>query len=223
MTLMDGLIKNLLDLFYLFFSRLGAPQIASVVMVVLFRSVFVFEHVVSRFLINIKGNVFVDVGAWFGRYVFLLGNKFDKIIIVEPHPYNIEIIKMNLRYSNLRDVILINCAIYNTNGYSYLYLGKCDNHTLIPSFNEKIRVKTLTLDTVLKNQLVDLVKVDVEGVEVEVLKGAESITNNVKRWIVEVHEDRSNNRSKRFFEEWFFSHSYKTKWLDKTHIYAWKE
>lgn len=184
----------------------------------LFKRCFIWEPKVSRFVSKQKGNVFVDVGACYGRYVILAAKRFNHVIAVEPLPRNMETVRRNVKYAGLSNVEFVECAVSDKRDYANLRLVDGDGlHRLIASKqNDTVMVKTETLQSLLQSRIADLVKVDVEGYEWQVLKGAETVVGNIKHWIVELHEfDR-----KAELEQWFASHGYSTKWLDDSHIYA---
>ncbi len=62
---------------------------------------------------------------------------------------------------------------------------------------------------------VDLVKVDVEGAEWLVLKGAEPVMGRLKSWIIELHNPNDKTTLARYMD----SFGYACEWLDATHAY----
>ena len=69
---------------------------------------------------------------------------------------------------------------------------------------------------------VDLIKVDVEGAEWQVLRGAEPIIRKIKSWLVEIHfrNDLEMKEVTQKMEAWLIQRGYKTQWIDDKHIYA---
>jgi FkbM family methyltransferase len=126
----------------------------------------------------------VDVGANFGYYS-LVGakslNGTGQVIAFEPVPSNYQLLVKNIQQNQFKNIIPVQKALSDMNGARELFLnarnyGNC-------SFSDKnvsesaspITVETLTLDSYLKKlgvQRVDLLKIDVEGAEPLVLKGA---------------------------------------------------
>lgn len=192
------------------------------------RKFFRYEPAVSDFIKKIHGDLFIDVGAGLGFYSFLLYYNFKGIIAFEPHPMNIAVInevKQLDRYSNIK---VLRMAVGDKNGQSRLFIGKhIGQHSLLDHTRSKegsfIVVPITTLTTFLSNKIqsrnVDLVKVDVEGAEQMVLKGAEFVMQKIKSWIIEVHG--TNNRLIEM-KNLLHSYGYKTRWLDGRHIYAWR-
>ena len=173
------------------------------------------ERPVSSFLRKLTGHVFVDVGSNYGYYPMLLHKNFDKIIAFEPVPSIFQELEDNLgKYNN---VVRIRKAVSNVDG----------NLLNIAYRGSQGYAETITLASSFPNMEIDLVKVDAEGREWDVLKGAEPITNKIRSWVVELHDPER----KKELENWFTSRGYLTSWLDfayrgsKTanHIYAWRK
>jgi FkbM family methyltransferase len=191
------------------------------------RGIFRHEPQVSSFLAGKKGAVFVDVGANVGYYSFLLYDNFDTILAVEPHPDNVEIMTAVKAEGNFSKVKISPCAVGDKDRDEVrLYVGShCGGHTLLaqrsspaPRNQQKyIKTRMMTLNTLLKDfESIDLVKVDVEGAEWSVLKGAENIRNRIKSWIIELH----GLGRKQEMEKWFSDRNYRHKWIDRNHLYA---
>lgn len=170
------------------------------------------------------GTLFIDIGASLGYYSFLLHNKFKEIIAFEPHPDNIAIINDVIRLDGYRNIKVLGMAVGDKNGQAKLFVGQHSGghsllrHTRLIKDGSFIVVPIITLATFLGNKIVDLIKVDVEGAEWMVLKGAEPVMQNINSWIIEVHNlDRLNEA-----EKLLQSYGYETKWLDLNHIVAWR-
>jgi FkbM family methyltransferase len=157
-----------------------------------------------------EGDTVVDIGAHMGRYTITSSKsvgQHGKVIAVEAHPYNFKILHYNLRLNKLKNVSALNCAVYSKKARLKLYLpdedqGYTMHHSLMTNYlaskysNEierrYIEVEADTLDNFLKvrgiNQ-VNWIKIDVEGAEYEVLKGAKEILSASKdiSILVEVH------------------------------------
>ncbi len=139
-----------------------------------------YEKETTAYLKNIKDKkgIFIDVGAHIGRFSILLSNNFEQVISVEPTTTNYKALEENIKLNKLKNINPINCALSDFVGDSYIYLNKTNSgqNSLVEKTNKKERVKVQTLDAVLKEQKINkpikLIKIDVEGAEAEVLKGA---------------------------------------------------
>lgn len=133
-------------------------------------------------------DVFIDVGANIGKYTIIIGSKLQKkggkVIAFEPLPANFELLQKNIKLNKLNNVTPIKCALGNEEKKRYLYLENVVRggvkHSLIKNNNtnkenNKILVEVRKLDNVLQElniKKINLIKIDVEGFEPEVLKGA---------------------------------------------------
>lgn len=188
----------------------------------LFQNPDLHEPEVSRFLSKTYGDLFVDVGANLGRYTIMLSSNYKRVIAVEPEPNNMKHLMRNLLQAGISNVKLLQIAISDIEGYVKLYLARhSGGHTIREGYYDNyVKVKSSTLDNVLRDESkVDLVKVDVEGAEWNVLKGAEKSMHKIRRWMIELHD--LNRKSE--LEHLLKSKGYEVKWLSNKHVYAWRE
>jgi FkbM family methyltransferase len=157
-----------------------------------------------------KGDTVVDVGAHMGRYTIPSSKSVGapgKVIAFEAHPYNFRILQHNLKLNKLGNVIALNWAVYSKKSRLKLYLpdedlGYTMHHSLMTNYlstkynkdieQRYVEVEADTLDNLLRSAAittVDWMKIDVEGAEYEVLKGAKEILSANKQIsiLVEVH------------------------------------
>jgi len=157
-----------------------------------------------------EGDTVVDIGAHMGRYTIPCSKSAGmsgKVVAIEAHPYNFRILQHNLRLNKLKNVSVLNCAVYSNRARLKLYLpdedlGYTMHHSLMTNYlaskysneieQKYIEVEADTLDNLLKARginEVNWIKIDVEGAELEVLKGAREIlsTNTRISILVEIH------------------------------------
>ena len=129
-----------------------------------------------------EGMIVVDVGANIGVYTILAAEKVGKngkVIAIEPEPKNYQQLLKNIKLNNFQNVIPINIALADHNGSEKLYISYCAGlHSLIASENtiSSIKVPLKTVDKLLEElnlKKIDIIKIDTEGSELPVLKGAE--------------------------------------------------
>jgi len=180
------------------------------------------EKSVQKTLKNLKGDLFVDVGANLGFYCFILNRNFKRIIAVEPHPSNMEEIRNSMRSFGIKNIECVQKAISNRNGLLPLFLSAGDTGHALGEWTRKdehMIVETITLQALLRNyNTIDLVKVDVEGAEWQVLEGSLPIIDKIKSWVIELH----NLERKTELESLLSSLNYIVEWLDYNHIFAWR-
>ena len=139
------------------------------------------------------GDVVVDVGANIGYYTVLLADKVGnsgKVYAFEPDKTSFEILKKNIKENNLKNVVTVNAAVGSRGEKKILYKSKKNlgDHKVyeIPlgfaasPFEERETVKIIKLDNFLKNKKIDLMKVDTQGWEPEVIKGAKNLISKNK-------------------------------------------
>jgi FkbM family methyltransferase len=128
------------------------------------------------------GMVAVDVGAHVGYYTLLLAScvgAAGRVIAVEPVEANLELLRLNVEQGAAAPVEICACAAGARDGFREFHItDSSDTHGLyghpLQATLRIERVDERRLDTLVKGR-VDLVKVDVEGAELEVLEGMERL------------------------------------------------
>ena len=131
---------------------------------------------INRILKNINKGKYVDVGCYHPYKGSLTYKLYDR----GWNGINIDISKTSIDLFNIsrKKDINLNLAISNFDGETYYYENSPINqqNSLIQTndLQKKIKIQCFTLDTVLKNKDLeefDFLNIDVEGNELEVLKG----------------------------------------------------
>jgi FkbM family methyltransferase len=118
---------------------------------------------------NLDHKVMVDVGGEIGSYAIPLSRVFKKVYTFEPNSENYTIICDTVKENNISNVEVVNAGCGSESGSCHL-VGKWGNQ--IESGTGDIRL--VTLDDYVKEP-VSFIKIDVEGFEYDVLRGAERI------------------------------------------------
>lgn len=129
-----------------------------------------------------EGMTFVDVGANVGYYTLMaasLVGRHGRVLAFEPSPYAFSRLEETIARNNLRQVRAIPAGLSDTNGESRLFVsaGKA-NHTpsMVPNAGgQAVAVPVRRLDDYLSQHgvdHVDFMKIDVEGFEPNVIRGA---------------------------------------------------
>lgn len=184
------------------------------------RTRFAFEKAVATVVSGQTGRMFIDIGANMGYYTALLSKNFETILAFEPHPGNLEILRLMVATGRLRNVVVRNQAVSDMDGFTRLYIHrKRVEHSIERSGEggESLVVRTVRLDSFVTD-IIDLIKVDVEGAELKVVKGAERsmAEGRILRWVIEV--DRPEDKPK--LENHLVERDYSVKWLDNRHLFA---
>ena len=139
-----------------------------------------FDYEDSMFLIHhLKdGNLFVDVGANVGHYSLLAAGICNaEVMAFEPIPSTFSKLNRNVKLNKLSNKI----ETYNIGiGEESSYLDFTTNKDVMNSVaqehdKEIIRVEVIPLDDLLKDKTPVFLKIDVEGFEYFVLKGATNV------------------------------------------------
>lgn len=147
----------------------------------------------------------IDCGANIGMSVLYFSKLFpnSKIVAFEANPHAFRLLEKNVRDNRLDKVELHNRALYHKETEISFYIG--DNvGTLIGSINQnrggstEMKIQTKVLSDYLKNfETVDLVKMDVEGAELNIISDLfeTGSINKVKEYIIEYHHNINQDKS----------------------------
>jgi FkbM family methyltransferase len=167
------------------------------------------EDIIEHFTPK-EGDIVVDIGAHMGRYTIIGAKRVGaqgKVVAIEAHPGNFEMLNSNIKLNQLTNVIPLNYAVYSKETKIKLYLpdeesGYTMHHSIMSSYvftkykdkteDKFVEVSANTLDYFLQLEGitdVNWIKIDVEGAEFEVLKGAHNVLSNSKNisLLIEVH------------------------------------
>lgn len=129
-----------------------------------------------------KGN-FIDAGANIGKFSVIVAKRLGKkgkVFSIEPHPENFKMLKKNIELNGLKNVVPINAACSYSEGEIELHLDEegTGGHS-IKKYSKSAGKKTMKVKSILLDNLqiknIKLIKIDVEGAEADVLRGAKKI------------------------------------------------
>lgn len=143
--------------------------------------------------------VIVDAGAHIGMATLYYKMLFpeSRIIAFEPVPYNFNILEKNIHENQLENVELIQAVVAPKSGILRIQepIGEGawrSGAGIIPKGwkgiqdNQEIKVEAIGIQEILHDKI-DIFKMDIEGMEYEVIRNAGPLLRNVKNWIIEVH------------------------------------
>jgi len=145
-----------------------------------------------------KDSLVIDVGGHLGYFTCIAGKLASEgsVHVFEVDPKCINLIKKNLNVNEITNVTLNNSAVFSKNGKSKIpnltepTPGLSINSDLDDGY---IEVDSITLDSFVTNSRIkpDFIKIDVEGAELEVLKGMKKLLAQERLTIlVEIHVDK---------------------------------
>lgn len=165
-----------------------------------------------------KGMVYVDVGANIGSHVInaarLVGSS-GSVFAFEADPDTYHLLSDNINANDLHNVILRQTCVSDHVGTLSFYKHKDSAKSSIVDRGEELSV-TLPSDTldnlIAVDKKIDVLKVDVEGAELSVLRGARGILKDQRRpsiIIIEVFDIRDNTDKSEGIREVLEGYGYK--------------
>ena len=141
------------------------------------------SRIYERFFRIRSEDIVTDVGAHVGAFALGAAKKASRgrVVAFEPHPGNFQLLLRNIKLNRLTNVVPIKACCGSVSGKAGLSIGPWSaTHALTTKTDSSgvIEVTVRTLDEVvneLKLPYVSVIKIDAEGSELEVLKGAQLI------------------------------------------------
>ena len=169
------------------------------------------ERVIVDKIRGSKDTVALDIGANIGNHSLFFSNYFNKVYSFEPNPITYDVLSINCKYSApKKNVIPYNFGLSDDEkelpfmiDRSNIGGSKIQNLDDVTNCGEIINVQVKQVDQIefLQNERISLVKIDVEGHELNALKGAKKIINSNKPIILfEQGEDEINDGSSQVIE-----------------------
>lgn len=146
----------------------------------------------DRFFKPQTGDVIVDVGAHVGFYTLKAANEVGSngcVIAIEPEDKNYELLTTNIRINKYKNIKSIKSALSDFKGKARFFLkARSCSHSLIGKtwitpIVGSTEVTVTTLDNLLEEldiPEVDILKINVEGAELKVLKGSRKFLSKKK-------------------------------------------
>jgi len=134
-----------------------------------------------------RDDIVFDIGTHFGFFsYYAITKNAREVYAFEPNPYVFEILKKHAEMWSDK-IKPFEIALYSSNGFQELLIPNplAGWSTLAPKEREgeKVKVKTMTLDSFCKEynvERVDFIKIDAEGSEREIIKGAKETIKKFK-------------------------------------------
>jgi FkbM family methyltransferase len=163
-----------------------------------FRNLMDETAVVESLLTEVtEDDVLYDIGANVGLYTCFLANVVDQTVAFEPHPINAERLEENIELNSLSNVTVRSEALSDTDGTAELAISGAavageGTHALTDApVSDSVEVKTVR-GASLRGELPqpDVLKIDVEGAEMAVLRGCRDILKDCRLVYCETHPDK---------------------------------
>ncbi len=174
------------------------------------------------------GMTFYDVGANIGFFTLLaariVGDR-GKVFSFEPDSAVAARLKRNVGKNGFANVTVVNAGVWSSSGAVEFIVSDSSSpdhgigrFTIEPGQKSSIPAQCISLDDFVANAArPDAIKCDVEGAEVEVLRGASSLLRDYRPWIVsELHSEENRAEVRRLLALCGYSLSD----IDDSHIVA---
>lgn len=169
----------------------------------------IFIHNEYEFTPGTKTPNIIDCGAHIGLSVLYFKKHFPKATITafEPNPGTFQLLKENVANNRLSGVRLVNKAVSDRNAALDFYIAKgksgawscgdsaAPNPWITKETHQKIIVPAVKLSAYITKE-VDLLKLDVEGMEARVLTEIQPKLGKVRSIIMEYHGNKANNSNR---------------------------
>ena len=154
-------------------------------------------------------NTLIDVGSNKGQFVLLCIKFFPNLLIYSFEPIKEALIKQKNLLSFKNNIYFYNTGIGNkkkkinffitnrVDSSSFLTINKSKNYNKNYYVKEKRKIKIQKLDQILNNKKLIkpvLIKIDVQGFELEVLKGSKKTLPNIDYLLLEVSKNQMYNK-----------------------------
>ncbi len=138
-----------------------------------------YEYAKQRLLGELlsAGDCVFDIGANVGYYTLLASGKVGpagRVIAFEPLPGNLRLLRRHLQLNDAHNVTVIDAAVGDADGTAHFAPHVCNSMGSL-SDSGSIAVDIVSLDTLVDSGRVPIpsvMKIDVEGAELRVLRGA---------------------------------------------------
>ncbi len=165
---------------------------------------YIVEEAYEKFMLSYceQSKVIFDVGANIGYYTVQFANKTDgKVYAFEPMNYQYRMLLKNVEINELNNVYPVKKIVSDHNGIQRIYFSGMDNtaaSSVIVKTNQYEDAPSITLDQFCEEnsiQSIDFLKIDVEGYEMNVLKGLSDMLGclNVESIFIEIVEKHLQN------------------------------
>lgn len=197
---------------------------------------FILSDLTSADVMANPGDTVIDLGANIGTTAMIfsrLVGKTGKVIAVEPVTY--QIVEKNLIANQITNVKVYPMAVSNKCGETEIEISdfcldssiaKRSYTTSANYYSKKITVKLITVDQLVQDlglDKIDIIKMDIEGVEELALAGAqETIKKFRPKWsISSYHIDHTNELQHTKLVNILKAYGYKIQEIAESHIFAW--
>jgi FkbM family methyltransferase len=127
------------------------------------------------------GSTVIDVGPCYGQFSFLFSKLVGdgKVIAIEASPFIYDVFVKNIEENKISNIVAINQAVWDKSGetvklmdYDFSHYKSYGCFGIDRKQEGKVEVKTMRIDDLEYAQPVSLIKVDAQGADLHVMRGA---------------------------------------------------
>lgn len=177
-----------------------------------------YEPVKQRFLREHcrRGSTVLDIGAHIGLYTVLMARYVGEeghVLAFEPTPATRRHLRRTVRLNRLPNVEVRGEAISGTKGDAWLYdtrdpVSNANSLAPIQRARSQVPVRTVVLDDLALANPVSCIKMDIEGAELDALRGAKALMERDRPALtIEIHPVQLAVAGKEAVEIWDFLHA----------------
>jgi FkbM family methyltransferase len=178
--------------------------------------------------LNIYG-VYIDVGANIGNHSLFFANHCNskKVISFEPEVECFELLKYNTNTNSKKEILINNLGVWNTK--EKLFIKKFPNYknmglsTIVDKKTDNTyEINLISLDEfVCLEEKIGLIKIDVEGCELNILNGSKKIIEKYHPVIIcEAEKEENKNKLDDLLSQYGYKNSLVK--FNATPTYVWK-
>jgi FkbM family methyltransferase len=167
-----------------------------------------------------KGEIFFDIGAHIGYFSAIaahLNEGEGKVFAFEPRPMNAAFFRKHMKVNEFSNVVLYQAAVGDAEG-DVMFDSAHGSATGRVTKDGDLKVKQVSIDRLISEGTLPMptfIKIDVEGGEIEVLKGLEKvIASSRPKMVVATHNPECHSFVLGFLEK----HSYRYQILNPDSI-----
>lgn len=139
-----------------------------------------------------KGEIILDIGTAEGLFPLTVIDKCKHVYMIEPSKMFVDCLKKTFA-NHLDKITIFNVAVGNEDGIIPFDENSLDGKVALEANDNSYQIAINKIDTLLKNENITYLKADIEGFELEMLKGAEeTIKRNKPKIAITTYHTQNN-------------------------------
>lgn len=132
----------------------------------------------------VENEIFIDAGAYDGETAYnfckwVSDKKYSKLYVMEPDSLMFQIMKEYISLRKIENVVLVNSGAYSLSGTLKFSEDSLTGSSRINETGEK-EIAVISIDDMVGDDNITFIKMDIEGAEMEALKGARKTIERCK-------------------------------------------